>query len=257
MRVIVDGVSKSFTSRNGVIPVLDKVFISTAEREFLCILGPSGCGKTTLLRIIAGLTQPTSGKVIFEGVENGGRQPLSLVFQEKGVFPWMNVIDNICFGLEMQGISKQDRYAMASPLIDKLGLNKFAKYYPHQLSVGMKQRVGIARALVSRAEMLLMDEPFSALDAQMRYISQEKLLEVCSEYRKSVIYITHDIDEALLLADRIILLTSRPAKVKEEIIVPLARPRDVFAQRDQGYLELKRSIWAFLQGEVEKRPDIE
>jgi NitT/TauT family transport system ATP-binding protein len=174
------------------------------------------------------------------------------VFQELGVFPWMNVIDNICFGLEMQGIPKQDRYRMALPLIDKLGLNSFIKHYPHNLSLGMKQRVGLARALVSRAEILLMDEPFASLDAQMRHISQQKLVEVSQEYKKSVIYVTHDIEEALLLGDRIIIFTARPATIKVEMKVNLPRPRDIDGVDSATFLRMKREIWESIREEVEK-----
>jgi NitT/TauT family transport system ATP-binding protein len=254
LRVNLYAVSKTFQTRNKTISVLENITLSTIEQEFLCILGPSGCGKTTLLRILAGLLKPTSGRVVYEGKTRGDIPPISMVFQEKGIFPWLNVMDNACFGLEMQGVPVHERYQIALPLLVKLGLGGFTKHYPHQLSVGMNQRVALARALISRADILLMDEPFAALDAQMRLISQEKLLEVCTEYRKSVIYVTHDIDEALLLADRIILLTAGPAKIKEEVAVDLAHPRNIDSENGADFIRMKQKIWKHIREEVEKGP---
>ena len=224
----------------------------TNEQEFLCVLGPSGCGKTTLLRIIAGILQPTQGEVIYEGAKDNNSPATALVFQEHGVFPWMNVIDNVCFGLETQKISKKDRYRMAMPLIEKMHLAGFIKNYPHQLSSGMKQRVGLARALVSGAEILLMDEPFASLDAQMRVILQDELLNIQREYQKSVIYITHDIEEAIMLADRIILMTARPGQIKQEIKVNLSRPRNVNGEHASEFIKMKNEIWRQIKEEVEK-----
>ncbi len=252
MRISVQGISKQFEDKSGKVSVLENISFTTEEREFLCILGPSGCGKTTLLRIIAGLLAPSSGKVVYEGNQNERHHGISLVFQERGVFPWMNVIDNICFGLEMQGVSRKKRYEMVLPLIVRLGLSGFEKHYPHQLSVGMKQRVGLTRALVNRTEILLMDEPFAALDAQMRLISQEQMLEICRDYNKQVIYVTHDIDEALLLADRILLLTARPSKVKEQLVVDAPKPRVIGGTNDGTLLAMKQAIWKHLKEEVMK-----
>ena len=252
MRVNCHQVSKLFKSRNGVISALENISFHTEEQEFLCILGPSGCGKTTLLRIIAGLLEPTTGKITCEGTRSPGAPPTALVFQEHGIFPWMNVIDNVCFSLEMGGIAKRDRYRMAMPFIDRMGLTSFTKNYPHQLSSGMKQRVGLARAVVSGADILLMDEPFAALDAQMRFISQEQLLEMHREYHRSVIYITHDIDEAMLLADRIILLTARPGQIKDEIKIPFGRPRNVNGENASAFAKMKVEIWRQIKEEVER-----
>lgn len=255
MQVKIQGISKEFSTKNGTISVLEDIDLTVEEQEFLCIIGPSGCGKTTLLRIIAGLLAPTHGEVYLNNEGHLLKNDIAVVFQEQGVFPWMNVIDNVCFGLEMQGVAKKERYESVLPLINRLGLGSFTRHYPHQISVGMKQRVGVARALVSNAEILLMDEPFAALDAQMKVISQEKLLEACRDYQKTVIYITHDIDEALLLADRIVLLTSRPARVKDDMKVPLARPRDILNLGLPAFIEMKKYIWKFLREEVEKEPD--
>ncbi|MFC1848209.1 ABC transporter ATP-binding protein [Chloroflexota bacterium] len=252
MKVSCHQVSKEFTTRHGVVSALSNISFETAEQEFLCILGPSGCGKTTLLRIIAGLLDPTSGAVNYKGQKSQNGLATALVFQEHGVFPWMNVIDNICFGLETRGIGKKERHRTAIPLIEKMGLAGFLRNYPHQLSSGMKQRVGLARALVSGAAVLLMDEPFASVDAQMRLILQEQLLEIYQEYRKSVIYITHDIDEALMLADRIILITARPGQVKGEIKVDLPRPRNLDGRHSGELARMKTEIWGMIREEVEQ-----
>jgi ABC-type nitrate/sulfonate/bicarbonate transport system ATPase subunit len=205
-----------------------------------------------LLRIIAGLLQPTNGKISYEGTQAQDGPTTALVFQEHGVFPWMNVRDNVCFGLEARGINKSDRYRAAMPLIEKMGLASFIKNYPHQLSSGMKQRVGLARALVSGADILLMDEPFAALDAQMRLILQEQLLNIHKEYHKSVIYVTHDIEEAILLGDRIIVMTARPGRIKAEIKVNLNRPRNVNGQNASEFIKMKTEIWGQIKEEVER-----
>ncbi|MFQ5924494.1 MAG: ABC transporter ATP-binding protein [Dehalococcoidia bacterium] len=252
MRVHCHQVSKLFKTRNGIIAALSNVSFRTEEQEFLCILGPSGCGKTTLLRVIAGLLEPTTGRISYEGTRSQDDPATALVFQEHGIFPWMNVVDNVCFGLEMRGMAKRDRHRMAMPLIERMGLAGFIKNYPHQLSSGLKQRVGLARALVSGADMLLMDEPFAALDAQMRLVSQEQLLKIHKEYRKSVIYVTHDIEEAILLADRIILMTGRPGQIKDEIRVAFPRPRDLNSENASEFARMKMQIWSQIKEEVER-----
>jgi len=252
MRVKCKRISKTYETKNGSIPVLQDISFDTEEREFLCVLGPSGCGKTTLLRIIAGVLKPTSGIVTIEGEMSNSGPATALVFQEHGIFPWMNVIDNVCFGLEAQRISRAERYHRAMPLIEKMGLAGFDKNYPHQLSSGMKQRVGLARALVSGASILLMDEPFAALDAQMKLILQEQLLDIHREYRKSMIYVTHDIEEAILLADRIILMTGRPGQVKDEIKVPFARPRHLDIESTEEFARIRIEIWRQIKEEVER-----
>ncbi len=251
MRVKCHRVSKEFKTKNGAVSALQDVSFQTEEQEFLCLLGPSGCGKTTLLRLIAGLLEPTTGEITFDGARSGDALPTALVFQEHGIFPWMNVIGNVCFTLEVRGIAKSERYRQAMPLIDRLGLTNFIHSYPYQLSSGMKQRVGLARAMVSGAEMLLMDEPFAALDAQMRLISQQQLLEIHHDYHKPVVYVTHDIDEALLLADRIILMTARPGGIKTEIAVRFPRPRDRNGETVQALARLKMEIWRQIKEEVE------
>jgi len=256
VRVNCHQVSKQFQSKNAIISALENVSFQQEEHEFLCILGPSGCGKTTLLRIISGLLKTTTGNVTFEGTRSHNGPLTAMVFQEHGIFPWTNVIDNICFSLEMRGTVKKERYRLAMPIVERMGLTKFIKNYPHQLSSGMKQRVGLARALLSGADILLMDEPFAALDAQMRKISQEKLLEIHREYHRSVIFITHDIDEALLLADRIILLTRSPGRIKGEFNIPFGRPRNISGEYAGELAKLKLAIWNQIKEEVEADMDL-
>jgi NitT/TauT family transport system ATP-binding protein len=251
MRIRCEKVSRQFKTRNGFVLALKDVDFQTEEQEFLCLLGPSGCGKTTLLRVIAGLLEPTTGKVTFDGLTSEGTLTTALVFQEHGVFPWMNVIDNVCFPLETRRVPRKERYRQAMPFIDQLGLADCIRRYPYQLSSGMKQRVGLARAMVSGAQILLMDEPFAALDAQMRLISQQQLLEIHRNYHKPVVYVTHDIDEALLLADRIILLTALPGRIKTEIKLTFPRPRDQNSETVQAMARLKMEIWRQLKDEVE------
>ncbi len=188
--------------------------LDVAEGEFVCVVGPSGCGKSTFLRILAGLDTISSGEVrIVPGADPS--QPLNnVVFQEYAIFPWKTVLDNVAFGLEMRGIGKVERYTVAREWIDRVGLRKFADYYPHQISGGMKQRVSIARALANDPQVLLMDEPLGALDAQTRTVLQEELLRIWEANRKTVVYITHSIDEAVLLGDRVVLMTAHPGANK-------------------------------------------
>jgi NitT/TauT family transport system ATP-binding protein len=252
MKVKCRNISKKFETNKGSIKALEKINFETKEQEFLCILGPSGCGKTTLLKIIAGLLQPTEGEIIYEGTRQDGRPLNSLVFQEHGLFPWMNVVDNVSFGLEMRGIGKKERHKIAAGVIQKVGLKSLLKNYPHELSVGMKQRVGIARAISNDPEILLMDEPFGSLDAQTKLILQDELLKIWSQYRKPIIFVTHDIEEAVLLGDRVIVLTSGPGRIKEEIEIELTRPRDMEIKGSKEFVEFKMRIWHLIEDEVRK-----
>jgi NitT/TauT family transport system ATP-binding protein len=249
MRVICKDVSMVYTTQNGFIEALQNINFEVGDQEFLCVLGPSGCGKTTLLNIIADLLKPTEGEVIYKREKS--TNPLnSVVFQEHGIFPWMNVIDNVSFGLEMQGIKKEERYEISSKFIRKFGLVGFEKSYPHELSVGMKQRVSLARAFVNDPEILLMDEPFAALDAQTKLILQEELLRIWKEFKKSVIYVTHDIEEAILLGDRVIVLTRRPGRIKKDISINLKRPRSIQTESSEEFANLKITIWNLIKEEV-------
>lgn len=243
-------ITKIFGEGSRATQALADISFETTEGEFLSVLGPSGCGKSTLLRIIAGLSEPTSGEVIYSGSNTDG--PLnSMVFQEHGVFPWMNVIDNVAFGLEIQGVSRKERYERSLDFLKRVGLLRHAYRNPHELSVGMRQRIAIARAFVNNPAILLMDEPFVSLDAQTRLILQAELLRLWSERKKTVIFVTHDIDEAILLGDRVLVMTSGPGRIKDVVTVGIDRPRDIQTEGMQRFLELKMLIWRSIRHEVE------
>jgi NitT/TauT family transport system ATP-binding protein len=231
---------------------LEDVSFTVRAQEFVCIIGPSGCGKTTLLKIIAGLLVPTSGEVTFSNSVESGRPRTALVFQEHGLFPWMSVLENVAFGLEMQGVARAERHSLARAFIAKVGLAPFADHYPYQLSVGMRQRVGIVRAFVSNPQVLLMDEPFGALDAQTRMVLQDELLRIWKDDRKIVIHVTHDIDEAVRLGDRVFVMTGRPGRIREEIEIPFERPREVASRTPPQVAEIKWHIWKLLEEDVRK-----
>jgi NitT/TauT family transport system ATP-binding protein len=252
MRFECQRLSKAYQTRSRVVPALEDVTFSVVEQEFVCIVGPSGCGKTTLLKLIAGLLEPTSGRIIFAAEPADGRPRSALVFQEHGLFPWMTVVDNVAFGLEMQGVGREERRARARAFIEQVGLASFADSYPHELSIGMRQRVGIARAFVADAPILLMDEPFGSLDAQTRLVLQEELLRIWKDHQKLVVYVTHDIEEAVLLGDRVLVMTGRPGRIGEVIPIPLGRPRDLSAGEQPDVTEIKWHIWKMLKDEVRK-----
>lgn len=243
---------KEFYTRKETVLALDDVSFNVGESEFVCIVGPSGCGKTTLLRLIDGLLRPTSGRVVFDTQSSNGRLRTALVFQTNGLFPWMTVLDNVAFGLEMQGVAKKQAHEQTRAFIANVGLDSFANSFPHELSVGMCQRVGIARAFAADPETLLMDEPFGALDAQTRLVLQEELLRIWKDNQKSVVHITHDIDEAILLGDRVIVMTGRPGRIREIIPIPLGRPRDLSMMEQPIAREIKWRIWRMLEDEVRK-----
>jgi ABC-type nitrate/sulfonate/bicarbonate transport system ATPase subunit len=250
-----EGVGCVYESRSGAVRALEDVSFSAQGQEILSIVGPSGCGKSTLLRIIAGLQSPSTGQVSFEGQGQSERPRCGLVFQETGVFPWMTVLENLAFGLEMQGVPRAQREERAMDVAVRLGLGGFVFHYPRELSVGMRQRVDIGRAFVADAPMLLMDEPFGALDAQTRRVLQEELLSIWHASRKLVVFITHDIDEAVLLADRVIVLSGRPGRVRDEIVVPLPRPRDLARDRSR-IQDVTRHIWHLLEADVRRELSI-
>jgi NitT/TauT family transport system ATP-binding protein len=223
--------------------VLDNVTFGVKDKEFVCILGSSGCGKTTLLRLIAGLDTAQHGSIVLDGEEMKGTSPkVGMVFQEYSLFPWRTVIDNIAFGLEMQGMAKEERYRVAERLLALVNLTQFRDSYPSELSGGMRQRVAVARALALDPVLLLMDEPFGALDAQTRNMLQKELLDIWEETKKTIVFITHSVDEAVYLSDRIIVLTPRPGRICRIFEVPLSRPRDrtsvEFAQVRREVLDL-------------------
>lgn len=243
---------KEFKTRQGQVIALEGVTFSVADGEFVCIVGPSGCGKTTLLKLIARLQQPTSGTIAFDTNPADGQPRTAMVFQEQGIFPWMTVLDNVAFGLEMQGVGRQERHYQAHTFIEKVGLADFAHNYPHQLSGGMRQRVALARAFLADPQILLMDEPFGALDAQTRLVLQEELLHIWTEHQKMVVFVTHDIQEAVLLSDRVLVMSGRPGRVLEEITIPLERPRNLTARDRPDVVEVKWHIWKMLEDQVRR-----
>jgi NitT/TauT family transport system ATP-binding protein len=255
LRLQCDDVGCIYESRSGAVRALQNVSFTAQGQEIVSIVGPSGCGKSTLLRIVAGLQAPTSGRVSFEGNGPDDRPRCGLVFQEAGVFPWMTVLDNLAFGLAMRGVARAERVDRAMDVAVRLGLNGFLYHYPRELSVGMRQRVDIGRAFVADAPILLMDEPFGALDAQTRRVLQEELLSIWHASQKLVLFITHDIDEAVLLADRVIVLSGRPGMVRDEITVPLRRPRDLARDRSRIH-ELTSHIWQLLEADVRRELSI-
>ena len=223
----IKGLNKLFWADGRAMEVLRDINLSIRENEFICFIGPSGCGKTTLLRIIAGLEEPTSGTLSLAGESIKGPGPeRGMVFQEYSLFPWRTVLDNIAFGLELKGVPTEERRIRSRQYLKMVGLERFEARYPHELSGGMKQRVAIARALVNDPRALLMDEPFGALDAQTRNIMQSELLRIWEEEKKTVVFVTHSVDEAIYLADRIVIMSARPGRIKDVIEIHLSRPRN-------------------------------
>jgi len=244
--------SKTFTSRNGEVTALQAVDFTVNEEEFVCIVGPSGCGKTTLLKIIAGLIQPSSGQIIYSEQPLNGQLHSAMVFQEQGLFPWMSVQDNVAFGLETQGAQRNQRRQMARDFLTKVGLAAFVNNYPHELSGGMRQRVAILRAFLANPQILLMDEPFGALDSQTRLVMQEELLRIWKDHRKTVVYVTHDIEEAILLGDRVLVMSGRPGRIRQDIPIPLERPRHLANRDHPEVAEIRWQIWSMLEDEVRR-----
>lgn len=222
---------------------LGDIDFAVRDREFLTILGPSGSGKTTLLQIIAGLLAPSSGQVVFEGAQPNGRPLTAVVFQEGALFPWRTVEKNIQFGLEEKGCDKRERRRLAAEFMQLVGLTGFADRYPHQLSGGLKQRVALARALAVNPYLLLMDEPFSALDAQTRVLMQTELSRIWEKARNSVLYVTHNIREAVFLSDRVLILSRRPGRIMDLVAIDLPRPREERVIREKGFQNYVDFLW--------------
>ena len=243
--IVADGASKLFL--DGTVVAFRQLSLAVRNQEILCIVGPSGCGKTTLLRCIAGLTNISDGTLLVHDKPVAGPpEGVAMVFQHFGLLPWKTVYDNAAFGLAMAGATSARIKERVAHYIDLVGLNGFEKHYPYQLSGGMQQRVGLVRALAINPSILLMDEPFAALDAQTREILQEELLHLMErpEERKTMVFITHSIDEAILLGDRVAVMTARPGRIKEIIDMPFSHPRDVETLRaDPRFAELRQHIW--------------
>ncbi|HZR98132.1 MAG TPA: ABC transporter ATP-binding protein [Chloroflexota bacterium] len=232
---------------------LEGVSLAVEQGEFVAIVGPSGCGKSTLLLLINGLLRPSSGRILLNGRPVSSPGPdRALVFQEFALLPWRTVLHNVELGLEVTGQSAAARRAIARDNLRLVGLSAFERYYPHQLSGGMRQRVGIARALAVGPEVLLMDEPFGALDAQTRQIMGAELLRIWERDRKTILFVTHDIDESIYLADRVVVMSANPGRVLEVMPITLPRPRDFEARNSPEFVEYRRRIWERLEQEVRK-----
>jgi NitT/TauT family transport system ATP-binding protein len=247
-----DKVTLEFFPRTGApVLALDDVSLEVAEQEFAVIVGPSGCGKSSLLRLVAGLVVPTRGRITLDGtpVTRPGKDR-GMVFQSYTLFPWLTVRDNVEFGLRIGGVPAEKRKHISDHFISEVGLEGFEKAYPKQLSGGMMQRVALARALANDPEILLMDEPFGALDSQTRSLMQELLLQIWEHSHKTVLFITHDIDEAILLGDRVHVMTARPGRIKEMVEIDLARPRQVDLLTSPEFIAIKRRIMALIHDEA-------
>ena len=251
MRVIVEGVSKTYVDRAGrPVHALDGIDLTVESEEFVAVLGPSGCGKSTLLNLVAGLLSPSAGAIWLEGELAEGRAATAMVFQEFALFPWRTVQANVEFGLEERGVAAAERARLARGFIELTGLAGFESRYPHQLSGGMRQRVGIARALAVSPAVLLMDEPFSALDAQTRQLMQEELLSIWERTRQTIVYVTHNIQEAVYMADRVIVLSRRPGRVLAEVKIELPRPRAERMLGEPAFLSAVERIWSLIRDQA-------
>ena len=255
--VEIAGLRREYVSGQGTVVAIDHVDLRVTPGEFVCIVGPSGCGKSTLLRILAGLDRQTSGTIRVDAA--GWAVENAMVFQESGLFPWMDVETNVRFGLDTRGIASDESKRRVEAALKLVSLAKFRKHYPHQLSGGMRQRSAIARAFVTDPAMLLMDEPFAALDAQNRIILQAELVRLWEQTGKTVIYVTHSIEEALLMGDRTVVMTAQPGRIKRIVDVPFPHPRDLMQlSASPEFGALKLDIWRVLEEEVTRaRAEVE
>lgn len=251
----VRGVIKRYGERD-TVTALDGVDLTVRRGEFVCLVGPSGCGKSTLLRMMAGLHRPSEGEVL---IHHGGtsRSPTAMVFQDYGIFPWKSVRKNVRFGLDVARVPRAEANRITDEWLSRLGLADFANAYPATLSGGMRQRVSIARALAVEPEVLLLDEPFAALDAQLRTILQEELLALWQNDRRTVVFVTHSLEEAILLGDRVIVMSARPGQILADLPVPIDRPRTAATRGDPAFVALERELWALLRGEVSRTIAVE
>jgi NitT/TauT family transport system ATP-binding protein len=252
VKIAMRSLSKSFRLRDGQsVDALCDINLDVAEHEFVCVIGASGCGKSTLLRIIGGFEQADEGGVDIMMSGAPAKPVTSTVFQEDSVFPWLTAEENVGYGLRIRGVPQAERHAIVDDLIGKVGLAAFRRAYPSQLSGGMRQRVSVARAFASQPEVLLMDEPFGALDEQTRLRLQDELLRLWSQHRQTVIFITHSLDEAITLSDRIVVLSARPGRIRAVIPVEIPRPRQVASLRANPlYGELYQKLWNLLSADI-------
>jgi len=253
IKLDIQHVSHHYRSGGHEVTAIDDVSLEIRNKEFATILGPSGCGKTTLLRIVAGLVRPTQGEVRLDGhTVTGPGRDRGMVFQSYTLFPWLTVRQNIQFGLQLSGAVRAEQEAVAKEFVNKVGLRGFENAYPKALSGGMKQRVAIARALANHPDVLLLDEPFGALDAQTRALMQELLTQIWEEFHKTILFVTHDVEEAIFLSDRVFVMTARPGRIKAEIDVPLERPRSYEIKSSETFLRLKQHALSLIREEAIK-----
>jgi len=245
-------VSLVYPTRAGATEALAGVSLELVADEFVCLVGPSGCGKSTLLKLLAGLIEPTGGTVEVELLADEVRLPRAMVFQDHCVFPWMSVLDNVVFGLEHRRLPREEKRRRALEMLRQVGIESFAGGYPHELSVGMRQRVALARAFVAEPQILLLDEPLAALDALTKLVVQEELLRLWRRYRAQIVYVTHDLAEAVLLGDRVLVMSGRPGRILLDVPIPLARPRDLRDRSRSEIVEIERRLWAALEPEVRR-----
>ncbi len=249
MKLVIENLNMDFTNKQGQqLTVLKDINLAVAEEDFVALVGPSGCGKSTLLNLAGGLLQPTSGTIKFVEAQHEPRP--AIIFQETGLFPWCNVWDNIAFGLEAAGYSPQQLQETVAHYLQLVGLSGFEQAYPHQLSGGMRQRVGIARALAIKPDLLLMDEPFSALDAQTRTIMQEELISLWEKTHLTTLYVTHNIQEAVMLADKIVLMSRRPGQIKDILTISLPRAERSLPQHAEEIASYVQAIWQHISSDA-------
>jgi len=250
-------VAKRFVGRNGAtIVAVEKTNLAIESGEFVTIVGPSGCGKSTLLNLMSGLTRPSEGTMRFNGtVIQGVSRHIGYITQQDNLMPWRTIKDNVAFPLEVTGVPKSERYPRALEWLERVGLGGFEEAYPHELSGGMRQRANIVRTLIYEPDILLMDEPFGPLDAQTRLVLQHDLLDIWRSTNKTIVFVTHDLTEAIALADRVILMSARPGRIARIDTVPIPRPRDIFhIHSEAGFRELYDEIWNDLETQVTARP---
>lgn len=252
MRIVIDQVGKQYAGPDGSpVTALENISLTIEEEEFVVLVGPSGCGKSTLLNMVGGLLAPSSGRIVVEGLTEDRDPPVGMVFQEVGLFPWRTVTGNIGFGLEESSLSSVERQDRVQRHIELVGLTGFENSFPHQLSGGMRQRAGIARTLAVQPDLLLMDEPFSALDAQTRTLMQEELLRIWEHHRLSTLYVTHNIQEAVYLADRVVVLSRRPGRVSSVLTIELPRRGRDGAEHLGRFNQYCEHIWGLIRKDAE------